>query len=197
MKSITIQSIKGMEEVGLVKAFAINEINRKFAILTRKESLGDSMSKVYISEVLETPEGIKLVGITDESLWDKVKSSMKDIVQGNSNTLTVFVLNGKIVEEGFRIIGLKDADVEKLSTSESSFVMNKEEKQPEQVVSTPNNSTIPNEAVVAPVPEPKPVPEETPQVSETNIFDMPEPIVTPQPLNANGTEFSNTNLFFN
>ena len=41
------------------------------------------MSKVYISEVVEeSPNVYKLVGITDESIWDKVKQAMKGIVQG-------------------------------------------------------------------------------------------------------------------
>lgn len=41
------------------------------------------MSKVYVSEVIEETPGVyKLVGITDETIWDKVKQAMKEIVQG-------------------------------------------------------------------------------------------------------------------
>jgi uncharacterized protein YrzB (UPF0473 family) len=84
MKKITIQNTDGtMEEVDLVNAFDVKDINRNFVILSKGESLGDGMSKVYISEVVEESPGIfKLLGISDESIWDKVKQAMKEIVQG-------------------------------------------------------------------------------------------------------------------
>ena len=84
MKKITIQNMDGtMEEVDLVKTFDVKDINKNFVILSKGESLGEGMSKVYISEVIEEEASIyKLIGITDENIWDKVKQAMKDIVQG-------------------------------------------------------------------------------------------------------------------
>ena len=84
MKKITIQNMDGtMEEVDLVNAFDVKDINKNFVILSKGEALGEGMSKVYISEVIEeTPGVFKLIGITDEALWEKVKQAMKDIVQG-------------------------------------------------------------------------------------------------------------------
>lgn len=84
MKKITIENMDGtMEEVDLVNAFDVKDINKNFAILSKGESLGEGMSKVYISEVIEETPGVyKLVGITDESIWDRVKQAMKEIVQG-------------------------------------------------------------------------------------------------------------------
>ena len=84
MRKITIQNMDGtMEEVDLVKTFDVKDINKNFVILSKGESLGEGMSKVYISEVIEEEPSIyKLIGITDENIWDKVKKSMKDIVQG-------------------------------------------------------------------------------------------------------------------
>ncbi len=84
MKKITIQNTDGTtEEVELVNSFDVKDINRKFVILSKGESLGEGMSKVYISEVVEeSPSVFKLIGITDESIWDKVKQAMKEIVQG-------------------------------------------------------------------------------------------------------------------
>lgn len=84
MKKITIQNMDGtMEEVDLVKTFDVKDINKNFVILSKGESIGEGMSKVYISEVIEEePNVYKLIGITDESIWDKVKQAMKDIVQG-------------------------------------------------------------------------------------------------------------------
>ncbi len=84
MKKITIQNMDGtMEEVDLVNSFNVKDINKNFVILSKGEALNDTMSKVYVSEVVEeTPGVFKLIGITDESIWDKVKQAMKEIVQG-------------------------------------------------------------------------------------------------------------------
>lgn len=84
MKKITIQNMNGtMEEVELVNSFDVKDINKSFVILSKGEALKEEMSKVYISEVVEEVPGVyKLVGITDESVWDKVKQAMKSIVQG-------------------------------------------------------------------------------------------------------------------
>ena len=72
-----------MEEVDLVNSFNVKDINKSFVILSKGETLNDTMSKVYVSEVVEeTPGVFKLIGITDESIWDKVKQAMKEIVQG-------------------------------------------------------------------------------------------------------------------
>ena len=84
MKKITVQNMDGtMEEMELVNSFPVKDINRNFVILSKGESLGNEMSKVYISEVIEeSPNVYKLIGITDESVWDRVKQAMKEIVQG-------------------------------------------------------------------------------------------------------------------
>lgn len=84
MRKITIKNMDGtMEEVDLVKAFGIVDINRDFAILSRNETNSDGLSKVYVSEVIEKTPGVyELVGISDDVTWDKVKQAMKEIVQG-------------------------------------------------------------------------------------------------------------------
>lgn len=84
MKKITIENMNGtMEEVDLINSFNVKDLNRNFVILSKNENINDTMSKVYISEVIEENPGVlKLVGITDESVWDKVKQAMKEIVQG-------------------------------------------------------------------------------------------------------------------
>lgn len=84
MKKITVENVNGtMEEVELINAFDVKNINRNFVILSKGETLGEGMSKVYISEVLEETPGVyKLVGITDDNVWDKVKQAMKEIAQG-------------------------------------------------------------------------------------------------------------------
>ena len=84
MKKITIKNMDGtMEEVDLVNSFGIEDINKNFIILSKGETAGEGMSKVYVSEVIEETPGVyKLVGITDETIWDKVKQAVKEIVQG-------------------------------------------------------------------------------------------------------------------
>ena len=84
MKKITIKNMDGtMEEVDLINSFGIEDINKNFIILSKGETAGEGMSKVYVSEVIEETPGVyKLVGITDETIWDKVKQAMKEIVQG-------------------------------------------------------------------------------------------------------------------
>lgn len=84
MKKITIKNMDGtMEEVDLVNSFGIKEINKDFVILSKGESAGEGLSKVYVSEVVEESPGVfKLKGIADETIWDRVKQAMKEIVQG-------------------------------------------------------------------------------------------------------------------
>lgn len=84
MKKITIENMDGtMEEVDLVNSINVKDINRNFVILSKGETVNNGMCKVYVSEVIEeTPGNYSLIGITDESVWDKVKQAMKEIVKG-------------------------------------------------------------------------------------------------------------------
>ncbi len=84
MKKISIKNMDGtMEEVDLVNAFKIGEINKNFVILSKGESAGEGMSKIYISEFTESEPGVySLVGIKDDVVWQKVKEAMKNIVEG-------------------------------------------------------------------------------------------------------------------
>ena len=84
MKKISIKNIDGtLEEVDLVNAFKINDINKRFVILSKGEEVSEGMSKIYISEfVEETPGVYSLIGINDDEVWQKVKQAMKEIVEG-------------------------------------------------------------------------------------------------------------------
>lgn len=83
MNKISVQNMDGtMEEVELINSFKINSINKNFVILSKGESAGEGMSKIYVSEVVErTPGVFKLVGIEDDTVWQKVKEAMKEIVE--------------------------------------------------------------------------------------------------------------------
>ena len=72
-----------MEEAEVVNIFKIGNINKNFVILSKGESAGEGMSKIYISEFVETIPGVyNLIGITDDNIWDMVKKAMKQIVEG-------------------------------------------------------------------------------------------------------------------
>ena len=83
MSKISVKNADGtMEEVDLINAFKIKEINKRFVILSKGEKVGDGMSKIYISEFVENEPGIySLIGISDDQLWTQVKQAMKQIVE--------------------------------------------------------------------------------------------------------------------
>ncbi len=83
MKKISIKNLDGtLEEVDLVNAFKINDINKRFVILSKGEVLNEGMSKIYISEFVEREPGVySLIGINDDEVWSKVKQAMKQIVE--------------------------------------------------------------------------------------------------------------------
>ncbi len=83
MKKISIKNMDGtMEEVDLVNSFKIDDINKQFVILSKGESAGEGMSKIYISEVVETEPGVySMIGIRDDETWKIVKQAMKQIVE--------------------------------------------------------------------------------------------------------------------
>ena len=83
MNRISIKNMDGtMEEADLVNAFKINDINKNFVILSKGESAGEGVSKIYISEYIESEPGVySLIGIKDDQVWEKVKQAMKQIVE--------------------------------------------------------------------------------------------------------------------
>ena len=83
MRKISIKNADGsMEEVELVNAFKINEINKRFIILSKGETVSEGMSKIYISEFIEEePCVYSLIGINNDEGWTKVKQAMKQIVE--------------------------------------------------------------------------------------------------------------------
>ena len=83
MNKISIKNLDGsLEEVDLINAFRIKDINKRFMILSKGESAGEGMSKIYISEFVENEPGIySLIGIKDDEVWSKVKQAMKQIVE--------------------------------------------------------------------------------------------------------------------
>lgn len=83
MNRISVKNMDGtIEEVTLVNAFKLNESGKRFCILSKGESAGEGMSKIYISEFVETNPGTySLIGIKDDQTWQTVKAAMKQIVE--------------------------------------------------------------------------------------------------------------------
>ena len=83
MKKISIKNLDGtIEQVDLVNAFRIEDINKRFVILSKGEIVSEGMSKIYISEFTEETPGVySLIGITDDMVWNRVKQAMKQIVE--------------------------------------------------------------------------------------------------------------------
>jgi uncharacterized protein YrzB (UPF0473 family) len=84
LKKITVKKMDGtMEEMKLINSFGINDINKSFVILSKDEVDSDGLSKIYVSEIIEETPGVyNLIGITDDTIWEKVKQAMKEIAQG-------------------------------------------------------------------------------------------------------------------
>ncbi len=84
MRKISIKNVDGtLEEVDLVNAFKINDINKRFIILSKGEIVSEGMSKIYVSEFVEEQPGVySLIGIQDDEIWTKVKQALKQIVEG-------------------------------------------------------------------------------------------------------------------
>ena len=84
MKKISIKNADGtLEQVDLVNAFKIKDINKRFVILSKGEIVSEGMSKIYVSEFVEEQPGVySLIGIQDDEVWTKVKQAMKQIVEG-------------------------------------------------------------------------------------------------------------------
>ena len=84
MKKISIKNaVCTLEQVDLVNAFRINDINKRFIILSKGEIVSEGMSKIYVSEFIEEQPGVySLIGIQDDEIWTRVKQAMKQIVEG-------------------------------------------------------------------------------------------------------------------
>ncbi len=83
MKKIAIKNLDGsVEQVDLINAFKIDDINRRFMILSKGEIHSEGTSKIYISEFVENEPGVySLIGIKDNDIWQKVVDAMKQIVE--------------------------------------------------------------------------------------------------------------------
>lgn len=182
MKNISVESPNGIESAVLVTSFDVKSINKTFAVISKNEVLSPGMSKVYICEIATNENGVnELTEIANESEWDQVIQTMKEIVRGGKVSSSK-VVNDNVKMKGYKLIGIKDEQKNILANNvpESSFTVEE---------STPNVTETPkDEASVSS--EIKDVPASEPVQEENNIFDqikaasvvepVPDAVVTPE-----------------
>lgn len=188
MKNISVESPNGIESAVLVTSFDVKSINKTFAVISKNEVLSPGMSKVYICEIATNENGVnELTEIANESEWDQVIQTMKEIVRGGKVSSSK-VVNGNVKMKGYKLIGIKDEQKNILANNvpESSFTV--EESTP-KVEDTPNVTETPKDEVSVSS-EIKDVPASEPVQEENNIFDqikaasvvepVPDAVVTPE-----------------
>lgn len=193
MKNISIESPNGVESAVLVTSFDVKSINKTFAVISKNEVLSPGMSKVYICEIATNENGVnELTEIANESEWDQVIQTMKEIVRGGKVSSSI-VVNDNVKMKGYKLIGIKDEQKNILASNvpESSFTVEESTPKVEEptVEDTPNVTETPKDEVSVSS-EIKDVPAEEPVQEETNIFDqikaasvvepVPEAVVTPE-----------------
>ena len=188
MKNISVESPNGIESAVLVTSFDVKSINKTFAVISKNEVLSPGMSKVYICEIATNENGVnELTEIANESEWDQVIQTMKEIVRGGKVSSSK-VVNDNVKMKGYKLIGIKDEQKNILANNvpESSFTV--EESTP-KVEDTPNVTETPKDEVSVSS-EIKDVPASEPVQEENNIFDqikaasvvepVPDAVVTPE-----------------
>lgn len=193
MKNISVESPNGVESAVLVTSFDVKSINKTFAVISKNEVLSPGMSKVYICEIATNENGVnELTEIANESEWDQVIQTMKEIVRGGKVSSSK-VVNDNVKMKGYKLIGIKDEQKNILANNvpESSFTVEESTPKVEEstIEATPNVTETPkDEASVSS--EIKDVPASEPVQEENNIFDqikaasvvesVPDAVVTPE-----------------
>lgn len=193
MKNISVESPNGVESAVLVTSFDVKSINKTFAVISKNEVLSPGMSKVYICEIATNENGVnELTEIANESEWDQVIQTMKEIVRGGKVSSSK-VVNDNVKMKGYKLIGIKDEQKNILANNvpESSFTVEESTPKVEEstIEATPNVTETPKDEVSVSS-EIKDVPASEPVQEENNIFDqikaasvvepVPDAVVTPE-----------------
>lgn len=193
MKNISVESSNGVESAVLVTSFDVKSINKSFAVISKNEVLSPGMSKVYICEIVTNENGVnELTEIANESEWDQVIQTMKEIVRGGKVSSSK-VVNDNVKMKGYKLIGIKDEQKNILANNvpESSFTVEESTPKVEEstIKDTPSVPETQKEEVSVSS-EIKDIPAEEPVQEETNIFDQikaasvveptPDAVVTPE-----------------
>lgn len=191
MKNISVESPNGVESAVLVTSFDVKSINKTFAVISKNEVLSPGMSKVYICEIATNENGVnELTEIANESEWDQVIQTMKEIVRGGKVSSSK-VVNDNVKMKGYKLIGIKDEQKNILANNvpESSFTVEESTPKVEEstIEATPNVTETPKDEVSASS-EIKDVPASEPVQEETNIFDQIKAASVVEPVEKENTE---------
>lgn len=175
MKNISVESPNGIESAVLVTSFDVKSINKTFAVISKNEVLSPGMSKVYICEIATNENGVnELTEIANESEWDQVIQTMKEIVRGGKVSSSK-VVNDNVKMKGYKLIGIKDEQKNILANNvpESSFTVEESTPKVEEstIEATPSVTETPKDEVSVSS-EIKDVPASEPVQEENNIFDQ-------------------------
>lgn len=210
MKNISVESPNGVESAVLVTSFDVKSINKTFAVISKNEVLSPGMSKVYICEIATNENGVnELTEIANESEWDQVIQTMKEIVRGGKVSSSK-VVNDNVKMKGYKLIGIKDEQKNILANNvpESSFTVEESTPKVEEstIEATPSVTETPKDEVSVSS-EIKDVPASEPVQEENNIFDqikaasvvepVPDAVVTPEVSKVTPVQTEESNIFDN
>lgn len=79
-KTMTIISNDGMaEEVEVILAFAFKDTEKEYVVYTKNEKDENENITVYVSKIERSDEEVRLLGVEDESEWNKIKDVLREL----------------------------------------------------------------------------------------------------------------------
>lgn len=69
-------------EIEQIADIHLDSTDKDYLVYTKNEETGEGI-KIYISEISETDEGVKLLSVDDDKVLDEIKTEIAAIVRGN------------------------------------------------------------------------------------------------------------------
>ncbi len=77
---ITVINENGInEEVEIVSSFEFKDTQKKYVIYTKNEQDDNGNITVYISNIDDTEKTAKLLGITEDEEWNRIKDVLREL----------------------------------------------------------------------------------------------------------------------
>ena len=74
-------------EIEQIADIHLDSTDKDYLVYTKNEEAGEGI-KIYISEISETDEGVKLLSVDDDKVLDEIKTEIAAIVRGINNDRT-------------------------------------------------------------------------------------------------------------
>jgi len=79
-KTMSIVTANGaIEEVEVILAFEFKDTNREYVVYTKNEKDDNGNVTVYVSNVDRSQENPKLLGISSDEEWNKIKDVLREL----------------------------------------------------------------------------------------------------------------------